>query len=114
MPEKTESLDPIKNCFYARWFAALEKKSLKKSSPDGCDEIYNLRAFAGRLTCHLSHKEPGEYTDEDLKLLNSLVRISVGIGALLRGNASLQGRDGRVEKAIEEAIEGMEEEWSQA
>jgi hypothetical protein len=108
------SLDPIKNCFYAPWFAALEKKALKKSSPDGFDEVYNLRAFAGRLTCHLSQKEPGEYTDEDLKLLNSLVRISVGIGALLRGNASLQGRGGSVDKAIEAAIDGMEAEWSQA
>jgi hypothetical protein len=114
MPTIPAQLDPIKNCFYTRWFSLPEKRWLKKSSQDGCDEVYNLRTFAGRLTSHLSGKEPAEYTDDDLKLLNSLVRISVGIGALLRGNASLQSKDGRLDKSIAEAIEGMEEDWSQA
>jgi hypothetical protein len=106
--------NPIKDCFYARWFTAQEKRDLKKSSPDGCDEISNLRCFAGRITRHLSQKEPAGFSDEDLKLLNTLVRISVGIGALQRGNATRQGKEARLEKSIEEAIESMEEDWSQA
>jgi hypothetical protein len=114
MPPQPQTQDPIKNSFYARWFSAEEKRYLKKSSPDGSDEITNLRIFAGRITRHLSRKDPQEYSDDDLKLLTQLVRISVGIGALQRGNASLQGKDSRVEKSIEEAIQNMEEDWSQA
>jgi hypothetical protein len=114
MPAKTEDDDPIKDCFYARWFTGEERRQLKHSSPDGQDEVTNLRTFAGRLTRHLSQIEPADYSSDDLKLLTSLVRISVGIGALLRGNASLQGRDGRLDRSIEEAIESLEEDWSQA
>jgi hypothetical protein len=114
MPAGPKAPDPIKTCFYSPWFAPLEKRWLKKSSPDGCDEVYNLRSLAGRLTAHLSRKEPGEYSDADLKLLTTLVRISVGIGALLRGNASLAGREGRLDQSIERAIESLEGEWSQA
>jgi hypothetical protein len=109
MPE-----DAFKNSFYARWFTAEEKRTLKKSSPDGSDEISALRTFAGRITRHLSSIDPGQYSDDDLKLLNTLVRIAVGIGALQRGNVSIQAKDARVEKSIEEAIQGMEEDWSQA
>ena len=47
-------------------------------------------------------------------MLTTLVRISVSIGALLRGNASLQDKDGRVEKPIEETIQSMENDWSMA
>lgn len=106
--------DPIKTCFYAAWFSPAEKKSLKKSSPDGFDEVYNLRAFAGRITAHLFKKEPADYSDDDLKLLGILVRVSVGIGALLRGNFTIKGRDGGMERSIEEAIENMQQDWSQA
>ena len=102
------------NNFYSPSFSAEETRRLKKSSPDASDEVANLRAFAGRITRHLSQKEPGEYSDHDLKLLTQLVRISVGIGALLRGNASLQARDSNVERSIEEAIRSMEEDWSLA
>ena len=105
MPANPNTLDPVKNCFYARWFAAAEKKGLKKSSPDGFDEVYNLRSIAGRLTCHLSKKEPAEYSDGDLKLLNTLVRISVGIGALLRGSVIIQSRDGSAQKSLQAAID---------
>jgi hypothetical protein len=114
MPTPSKSQDPTKNNFYARWWTVEEKRFLKKSSPDAGDEVANLRTFAGRLTRRLSQIDPGEYSNEDLKLLTSLVRISVGIGALLRGNASLQGKDGGVEKSIQEAIDSMEEDWSQA
>jgi hypothetical protein len=106
--------NPITHCFYARWFTQEEKRFLKHSSPDGCDEIYNLRTFAGRITGQLSHKVPLEYSDEDLKLINTLVKIEVGIGALLRGNVTIQGRGSRVDKSIEEALQGMEQDWSLA
>jgi len=102
MTKKPEN--PINKCYYARWFSTDEKRLLKKSSLDACDEIANLRTFAGRLTRHLSQKEPGGYNDDDLKLLTSLVRISAGIGTLQRGNATIQNREGDVEKSIEEAI----------
>jgi hypothetical protein len=105
---------PSQSSFYTRWFNPEEKRYMKKSSPDGSDEVANLRAFAGRITRHLHRLEPCEYSDTDLKLLTQLVRISVAIGTLLRGNASLQGRDSQVEKSIEEAIRSMEEDWSQA
>jgi hypothetical protein len=114
MPIKPETQDPIKDCFYARWWTGEEKRCLKKSSPDAGDEVANLRTFAGRLTQRLSQKDPGDYSNEDLKLLTSLVRISVGIGALLRGNIGLQGKESSVEKSIQEAIESMEEDWSLA
>ena len=104
----------IKNSFYARWWTGEEKRYLKKSGPVAGDEVANLRTFAGRLSRRLSQIDPGEYSNEDLKLLTTLVRISVGIGALLRGNLSLQGKDAGVEKSIQEAIESMEEDWSQA
>jgi hypothetical protein len=103
MTKKPEN--PINKCYYARWFSAEEKRFLKKSSPDGCDEIANLRTFAGRLTRHLSRREPAEYSDDDLKLLTTLVRLSAGIGTLQRGNATIQNREGDVEKSIEEAIQ---------
>jgi hypothetical protein len=106
--------DSIKNSFYARWWTSEEKRTLKKSSPDAGDEVANLRTFAGRLTRHLSRLDPGEYSNEDLKRLTMLIRISVGIGALLRGNASMQGKEGSVERSIQEAIESMEEDWSLA
>lgn len=106
--------DPIKTCFYAAWFGMQEKRALRKSSPDGFDEVYNLRAFAGRISAHLFKKEPADYSDDDLKLLATLVRISVGIGALLRGNFTINGKDGGVEKSIQAAIENMEQDWSQA
>jgi hypothetical protein len=109
-----ESIDQIKTCFYVRWFSLLEKKWLKKSSPDGFDEVYNLRAFAGRLTSLLCQKEPAEYTDKDLKLLATLVRISVGIGALLRGNATIQGKSGNPDRSLDAALDSLEEDWSQA
>jgi hypothetical protein len=112
MTEETEN--PIKNCFYARWFTRVEKRFLRKSSPDGCDEIYNLRTFAGRITAQLSHKDPLEYSDDDLKLINTLVKIEVGIGALLRGNVTIQGKGSPVDKSIQEAIQSMEQDWSQA
>ena len=109
MPE-----NPIHNCFYARWFSGEEKRYLKKSRPDAQDEIANLRTLAGRFMRLLSQKEPAEYNDADLKLLNSLVRISIGIGALQRGDLSQHGREGRLEKSIEEAIQSLEDDWSQA
>jgi hypothetical protein len=105
---------PLTHSYYARWWTSEEKRSLKKSSPDAGDEVANLRTFAGRLTRRLSQIDPGDYSNEDLKLLTSLVRISVGIGALLRGNASQQGRDAGVEKSIQEAIQSMEDDWSLA
>jgi hypothetical protein len=104
--------NPLKNSFYARWWTSEEKRYLKKSSPDAGDEVANLRTLAGRLTRHLSRLDPGDYSNEDLKRLTVLVRISVGIGTLLRGNASLQGRESSVEKSIQEAIESMEDDWS--
>ena len=106
--------DPIKDCYYSRWFSTREKRDLRKGSPDGGDEVANLRAFAGRITAHLSQKGPAEYSDEDLKLLGILVRISVGIGALLRGNFNMQSRDGTNERSIADAIQSLEDEWSQA
>ena len=114
MSSTPKELDPIKTCFYAAWFGIQEKKALRKSSPDGFDEVYNLRAFAGRITAHLFKKEPADYSDDDLKLLTTLVRISVGIGALLRGNFNMQARDGTTERSVAEAIQSMEDEWSQA
>jgi hypothetical protein len=114
MPAKTEDDDPIKDCFYARWFTGEERRQLKQSSPDGQDEVTNLRTFAGRLTRHLSQIQPADYSNDDLKLLTSLVRISVGIGALLRGNFTINGKVGGVEKSIQAAIENMEQDWSQA
>jgi hypothetical protein len=105
---------PSQTNFYSRSFTPEEKRLLKKSSPDGSDEIANLRTLAGRITSHLSRVQPSAYSDADLKLLTQLVRISVGIGALLRGNASLQGKDSRVEKSIEEALRSMEDDWSLA
>jgi hypothetical protein len=105
---------PSETNFYCHSFSMEEKRRLKKSSPDASDEVANLRTFAGRITRHLSRKEPEEYNDQDLKLLTQLVRISVGIGALLRGNASLQARDSNVERSIEEAIRSMEADWSLA
>jgi hypothetical protein len=109
MPE-----NPLTNNFYARWFTREEKRCLKKSSPDAQDEIMALRALAGRLTRHLSTRQPDEYSDHDLKLLTSLVRIAAGLGTLMRLGISLQGRDGRFEKSIEEAIQSLEDDWSQA
>ena len=106
--------NPITQCFYARWFTPAEKRFLRKSSPDGCDEIYNLRSLAARITAQLSHKEPLEYSDDDLKLLNTLVKIEVAIGALLRGNVAIQAKGGKVDKSIEEAIQGLEQDWSLA
>jgi len=114
MPTKPDTPNTIKGIFYARWFTAAEKRDLKESSPDASDEVANLRTFAGRLTRRLSQIDPGEYSNEDLKLLTCLVRISVGIGTLLRGNASLQGKEASVEKSIQEAIQSMEDDWSLA
>jgi hypothetical protein len=105
---------PLKNSYYACWWTSAEKRALKKCSPDAGDEVANLRAFAGRLTRHLSMLDPGEYSNEDLKRLTMLIRISVGIGTLLRGNATMQGKDSLVERNIQEAIENMEEDWSLA
>jgi hypothetical protein len=114
MPAKPESQNPIQNSFYARWWTGEEKRYLKKSSPDAGDEVANLRTFAGRLTRRLSQKDPVEYSTDDLKLLTMLIRISVGIGTLLRGNASMQGKESSVEKSIQEAIQSMDEDWSLA
>jgi hypothetical protein len=100
-----KSANPLNKCYYARWFSVEEKRFLRKSSPDGSDEVANLRTFAGRLTRHLSQREPSDYSDDDLKLLTSLVRLSAGIGTLLRGNATIQNREGDVEKALEEAVD---------
>jgi hypothetical protein len=104
----------LRRCFYARWFSKEEKRFLRKSTPDGSDEVHNLRTFAGRITLRLSQKDPLEYSDEDLKLVNTLVKISVGIGALLRGNVTIQGKGSNVEKSIEEALQSMEQDWSLA
>jgi hypothetical protein len=113
MPENSDE-NQLKDCYYAGWFSAAEKRLLRKSSPDGSDEITNLRCFAGRLTRHLAQKQPGEYGDDDLKLLNTLVKISVGIGALQRGSPGRQGRSSAVEKSIQDAIENLEADWSLA
>ncbi len=107
-------MSPTQTTFYLSTFSSEEKRLLKKCSPDASDEVANLRAFAGRITRHLVGKQPHEYSDLDLKLLTQLVRISVGIGALLRGNASAQVRDSHVERSIEEAIRNMDEDWSLA
>jgi hypothetical protein len=110
----TSISSPLKNSFYARWWTSEEKRYLKKSSPDAGDEVANLRTLAGRLTRHLARLDPGEYSNEDLKRLTVLIRISVGIGTLLRGNANMQGRENSVEKSIQEAIESMQDDWSLA
>jgi hypothetical protein len=109
MPE-----NPIKNDFYAGWLTAEERRRLKKAGGDAQAEIAALRTFAGRITRRLSTKEPEEYSDEDLKCLNTLVRLTVAIATLLRTNVTVTGRDSNVEKSIEEAIQGMEEQWSLA
>ena len=114
MPSIPDKNNPIKNSFYARWWTSEEKRYLKKSSPDAGDEVANLRTLAGRLTRHLSQLDPGDYSNEDLKRLTMLIRISVGIGALLRGNAGMQGKEASVERSIQEAIESMDEDWSLA
>jgi hypothetical protein len=115
MTISTHTPDPIRDCFYARWFTREEKRYLKKSSLDGSDEVNNLRIQAGRLTEHLSRKQVSEYSDDDLKLLTSLVRISAGIGALQRGNATIQKGEDSAGRALGEAVleanrlEGLDE-----
>jgi hypothetical protein len=100
-----------KPCFYARWFTREEKFFLKKAGPDAADEVANLRTFAGRFTRHLSAKQVPDYTDDDLKVLIQLVRISIGIGTLLRGNDAMQGKsDYRPNKSYEEGMRLMDAE----
>jgi hypothetical protein len=97
-----QSRNPIKTCFYARWWTAEEKRGLKKSSPDAADEAANLRTFAGGLTQRLSRKDPGDYSNEDLKLLTSLVakldrlewRTSLP-SVIVPGGDPLEDMDGR-------------------
>ena len=106
--------EPIRNCFYAPWIKLQEKRDLQASSPDGLDEVYNLRVLAGRITRRLALKEPEEYNDSDLKLITALVRISVGIGALVRGNFSMHLKDGSLERELAEDVASLGEDWSQA
>ena len=111
MPGKKGNRNALKHGFYAQRFTDAESRNLDQARQDLLDEIAMLRIFADRIAGRLSEKEPANYSEDDLKCLNTLVNITTSIGTLMRSQALMTGKHSTVEKAIEDAVLSMKERW---
>lgn len=99
----------MKHGFYASRFTKDETARLDVVSPDASSEIALLRVFVSRIQDQLDGKR--SFSENDLKMLNTLSIMVQSISASLRTNAFLKGGDSGVEAAIEEALLMIREDW---
>lgn len=114
MTPRKGNKNALKHGFYAQRYTLEETTGLDKTRQDLLDEISVLRVFARRVTDRLSDKSAGEYSEDDIRCLNTLVNITTSIGTLMRSQALVSGKSSSIEKSIEDAVLSMKERWTLA